>query len=739
VPGFRVPMATAWREQEMGEQGEQRRYGGVEGVFVPTLVTILGTVLFLRTGWVAGNAGVAGSVLIIVVAFVITGCAALSLASFSTNNPPGEGGVYAAVGQSLGVEAAGAVGLPLYLAKSTVVAFYVFGFRDGWARLFPGHPELLVDLVIFAALVTVTLISTRFAFRTQYATLAAIALAVGAVWWAGLQQPLDQAPPLFGDLPGAPEEGFPGTTFWVVFAVFFPATVGLESGVSMSGELRNPRRALPLGVMAALGISFVVYLSFALILSHAVPTGELIENYLILVDFAWSPAVYAGLLAATFSSALASLVGAPRILQALAHHDVPPKAAWLAKRDRRGEPKHALIVTLGIVLIALLARRLQVILPLITLFFLSTYASASAVALLESTVGLASYRPTLRLPRIVPAVGLIGSVTAMTLVHAAFTVVAAVVMLAVLVWLFRRRLDSPWADMRGAAYAALARWAARKAVERRTAAERAWVPHWLVPVRDAARLRSTGPLLTDVARPHGAIRIIGIADGSGDGELPEQLAAVAGELQDGDIDISTEVLEVNGDLSEPALALRGLDDDEIARPNLVLVEFPTTAEAESATRRLLAVARNRDVGVALAVTGPADRDHSVTLWLSEHPSDWQTGSHLGNADLALLLAYRISRSRDVPLQLFATVTNGDDVKQAEEFLRDVAERARLDHPVLHVVERVLPEAIVEASEAGLHVLPLPDHVEFGLLRRVAEQADGPFLFVRDSGIENAFA
>jgi solute carrier family 12 (sodium/potassium/chloride transporter), member 2 len=148
---------------------DTRRYGTIEGVFVPTLLTILGVILFLRTGWVVGNAGPVGSIGIIGAAFTITGLTALSLASISTNVTPGAGGAYALVARSFGVEPGGAVGISLYLSQSLVIVLYLylFGLRDGWLEIFPGHAAWIIDLLGVLVLVGITMVGAKAALRVS--------------------------------------------------------------------------------------------------------------------------------------------------------------------------------------------------------------------------------------------------------------------------------------------------------------------------------------------------------------------------------------------------------------------------------------------------------------------------------------------------------------------------------------------------------------------------------------------
>ena len=125
-----------------------------------------------------------------------------------------------------------------------------------------------------------------------------------------------------------------GPGFWVVFAIFFPAVTGFTQGVSMSGDLKNPARSLPLGTFLAVGVSTVVYVAAMFALAGTVPSNELAADYESLRRVAVMPwLIDVGVLSATLSSALASFLGAPRILQALAADDLFRPLSFFAVRD----------------------------------------------------------------------------------------------------------------------------------------------------------------------------------------------------------------------------------------------------------------------------------------------------------------------------------------------------------------------------------------------------------------------
>lgn len=505
--------STSLQQQvEARAAAQANQFGTFAGVFTPTLLTILGVIMFLREGWVVGNAGLLGAWAIIGIAVAITTLTGLSMSSMTTNIRIGAGGAFSIISQSLGLEVGGAIGIPLYLSQTLAVAMYIFGFRDGWLRIFPNHIPLIVDLVTFAILFAIAIVSAGLAFRIQYAIMVILGLALASVFATVFTGALQYQPTLIGSFPGSIEDGFSGTTFWAVFAVFFPAATGIMAGANMSGELANPRRSIPIGTMAAVAISSAIYLALAYWLARVASPEELVANYAVMIDKALIPAlVLAGLLGATFSSGLSSLVGSPRVLQALALHGILPGSSRLAKQTAQGEPRAAMIVSGIIVVLALFLRDLNAIAPLITMFFLITYGMINLVVFVEQSLGLVSFRPLLRIPRIVPLLGTLGCVFAMFVIAPAFSLAAVALVLAFYVLLLRRQLAAPFGDVRSGLFVALAEWAAKRVNDLPIAQERAWKPNVMVPVEDPADLRGTFQLIFDLAYPRGSLHVVGIS------------------------------------------------------------------------------------------------------------------------------------------------------------------------------------------------------------------------------------
>src|SRR6056297_2618261 len=183
-------------QQQVDEQEatSRQKYGTFGGVFVPTLLTILGVILFLRQGWVIGNAGLLGGWLIISIAFIIVTFTALSMSCITTNIRIKAGGAYSIISQSLGLEVGGSVGVPLYLAQTFAITMYIFGFREGWLYIFPDHYAIIVDIVVFGLLFVLAYLSAKLAFRVQYLILAVIIAALvsvaGSVFVGALEHPI---------------------------------------------------------------------------------------------------------------------------------------------------------------------------------------------------------------------------------------------------------------------------------------------------------------------------------------------------------------------------------------------------------------------------------------------------------------------------------------------------------------------------------------------------------------------
>ena len=389
---------------------DHSKLGTFVGVYLPTVLTILGVIMFLRTGWLVGHLGLARAILVVVAANIITIITTLSFSSIATNITVGPGGAYYIVSRSLGPEIGGAIGVPLFFSQAFSVTLYAFGFAEALRLVWPEVPLQLAALVIVALVGGLAILGAGFALRTQIPILilvgcALFALTIGAMARSAEHQIAVTA--------GSGEIGF-----WAGFAVFFPAVTGVMAGLGLSGDLREPGRAIPLGSLLAVMTGFAVYLAIPVLLSLAATPEQCRADSLIWTRVAlFGPwLVVPGLLGAIFSSAVGSMLGAPRTLQALAMDRIAPRIfGRTSGRWKALAPGFALslIIALGAVAIGDLNR----VAPFITMFFLTIYAVINLAAALETLSGDPSWRPRLRIHWSVNLLGGLVCVGAMVLVN----------------------------------------------------------------------------------------------------------------------------------------------------------------------------------------------------------------------------------------------------------------------------------------------------------------------------------
>ncbi len=305
-----------------GAASATRKFGTFGGVFIPNVLTILGVIMFLRTGWVVGNAGLQQALIILLIANSITLLTSLSLSAIATNTKVGGGGAYFLISRSLGLEIGGSIGVPLFLAQAISVAFYIIGFTESLQFIFPDLDTRLICTIVLVVLFIIAWVGADLAIKTQYIIMVALGLSLIS-FFAGWKPVPDWH---VNDLP----QYQTGQNFWSVFAIFFPAVTGIMSGVSMSGDLKDPARSIPRGTLWAVGLTFVIYAGQMIWLSLNAGRDELLDDKLVMRRIALvGPLIFVGLWAATLSSALASLLAAPRTLQALGMDRVVPR--WLAR------------------------------------------------------------------------------------------------------------------------------------------------------------------------------------------------------------------------------------------------------------------------------------------------------------------------------------------------------------------------------------------------------------------------
>lgn len=743
--------ASESEEPENKPEGPQK-FGMFQGVFTPMVIIIL-CLMYLRQPWVVGNAGVLGAILILFLAVSITLATALSMASMTTNIRIGRGGAFSIISQSLGLEVGGSIGLPLYFSQAFAVTMYIFGFREGisWlitkvaenpeAILTPAFPWV-VDFATFFIVFAIVKISTDFAFRIQYVLLAIVGASLISMF-GGLAKIdiVDNFENIqwIGDFDGGK------SSFWIVFAVFFPAVTGIMAGANISGELKNPRQAIPNGTLSGVILTTIIYFALIFLAALLASSKELVADYYIFIERSfWWPIVLVGLLSATVSSALSSFVGAPRILAALGDFNILPKSKFFSQTNQKGEPQSAILFTAVIVFVSLLTRDLNAIAPLITMFFLITYAMINVVVLIEQSLGLPSFRPTFKVPIIVPLLGTIGCFFVMFIINPAFALISMALVVTFYGYLLKRELHGQQGDSRSGLFTALAEWATKKSKQLSPKKEtRAWQPELLVLIEFAKELRGAYRTLYALTHPKGSIKVLGLQTPDNKGRLEAYLPGLVDTFND--VKISSSYSFIDGDddygkiVSVSMQALR----TAFFRPNTVFLKLDSHLEHKVTDyKSIVRKAQENHWGVIFFAPYETNLgiERTLNIWLSDIPEDWFEQLDLGNNDLAVLISLIIRKNWNGTLNIIRVIDKGERSDIAMKQVEYIMELARIPNNTSVQVIRKSEKMWEEVDRADLNIIGIDESdIDINALRKLPDLLNSSCLFTLDSGEEGALA
>ncbi len=656
------------------------------GVYTPSILTILGVVLFLRTGWVVGNVGLVPALTIVVLAHVITVSTALSVSAVATNMQVGAGGAYYMISRSLGLEIGGAIGVPLFLAQTFSVTLYAFGLVESLRLFFPEIPMRATAAVTIVAVAVIAGRSTDLALKLQIPVMALIGLALASLF-AGTAQRASDTLHLWQGSEG-------GESFWVVFAVFFPAVTGLMAGVSLSGDLKDPKRSIPVGTLLAVGTGFLVYLAVPVALASAVEPGKLVADNLIWFEVSAIPwLIFPGLVGAILSSAMGSILGAPRTLEALIEDRVLPRppAAWRKWKVTRNLP-HLLSAAVALAAVAL--GDLNAVAPVLTMFFLTTYGMINLVAGLEQLSGAPSYRPTIRVPWVVSLAGAAGCIWVMWLINRYAAIVAVVVEVLIYTVLRRRSLNAAWGDMRYGALMSLARTTLLKLREL-PVDPRNWRPHILVFAGDAKKridlVRFAGWLNQNRGILTVCHLIIGDLEDLAE-KTREQTAETDAFLDDEGLVAFAET-EVVPDFESGVLAVCQANGIAGLTSNTLMLGWSDKPERRLAQLRV--VRRAARLGKSTILCRVAPR-----RWSTLRRIDIWWGGLQSNGDMLLLFAHLLSLNREwsgVRISVKSAASSSLTFEQTQRNLGELIRRSRIN-----AVAQVFPRPETQTIQDLIH-------------------------------------
>lgn len=456
-----------------------KKFGAFAGVFTPSILTILGVIMYLRLGWVVGEAGLIAALGIIIISHIISITTGLSISSIATDKRIKAGGIYYILSRSLGLPMGGSIGIALFVGTALSCSLYIVGFSESFLALETVQNYLglennvnsirIVGTVVIITLVVIAFISTSLAIKTQFFILSAIFLSLISIG-LGFVFNADLAPEQVLLKPYKE-----GVAIEKVFAVFFPAVTGFTAGVAMSGDLKDPKKTIPFGTMAAIGVGFVVYIvlaiGFGFFVNRDLLTGG--SDFLLTVAL-YAPLVIAGIWGATLSSALGGILGAPRILQAVAFDKIMPR--FLAKGyGPSNEPRNALLITFIIAELGILIGELNAIAGIVSMFYLASYGFINIAFTLESWAST-DFRPSFRVPKIVGIIGFTACFGVMFKLDMVSMFIALIIMGSIYFILMRRQIRLDFGDVWQSVWSSVVRNALHR-MSRKPIEQRNWQPN----------------------------------------------------------------------------------------------------------------------------------------------------------------------------------------------------------------------------------------------------------------------
>jgi len=359
-------------------------FGTWDGVFTTCVMNMVGVVIFLRTGWMVGYAGIGLSLLIVLLSFLIALSTVMSAVAICDRCDIGKGGVYFIITHVLGGKIGGTMGLLYCFGHAIATSLYCTGFAESMVELMNWKSSWAircVAIITLFVLLGIALSGVKWIIRFQLVLIFILAIAM-----------LDF---MIGTLALVkPDDGFTGFTnfnfennldngfdssvsFFTVFGVFFPTACGVLAGVNMSGDLKEPAKSIPEGSLASIGVCGALYTIIVLFLGSTCSREVLKSDYMIMEKVSLVGGLFVfGLFVASLSSSLGGLVGPPRVIQCIAEEDVLPILAPFSKMTGTNqEPRNATLLVALVSLLFIFVGNLNALAPIVTMPFLTAYTT----------------------------------------------------------------------------------------------------------------------------------------------------------------------------------------------------------------------------------------------------------------------------------------------------------------------------------------------------------------------------
>jgi len=410
---------------------------GTSPVFFTAISTILGAILFLRFGFAVGTLGFWGVILIVLLGHLVTIPTALAISEIATNKRVEGGGEYFIISRSFGLNIGATIGVALFMSQAISVAFYVIAFTEAFEFFF-NYIKDTFNIVIPRQVISVPIMGllsllilkkgANMGVKALYYVVAILGISL-LFFFLGTTTYAQETTVSLSD------GNFRNMdSFFVVFAIIFPAFTGMTAGVGLSGDLKNPGKSIPIGTTIATFLGMIIYFFIAYKLFTSASADDLINNQFVMGKIAlygvWIIPI--GLAASTISSALGSVMVAPRTLQALAIDKSLPISKinnWLSKeRKNDNEPTNASLVTCMIAMVFVILGDVNAVAEIISMFFMVTYGSLNLISFLNHFGSSPSYRPSFKSKWYISLIGFIASIWIMFKINMPYAFSAIILM-----------------------------------------------------------------------------------------------------------------------------------------------------------------------------------------------------------------------------------------------------------------------------------------------------------------------
>ena len=722
------------------------KFGTFLGVYTPSILTILGLIMYLRFGWVVGNVGFFKTVLIVLMASSITFITGLSASAIATNIKVGVGGEYYMISRSLGLEPGGAIGIPLYLCRTLSVTFYCYGLSEAILVLWPESRGILPSYALQGLTITFIILvtalsgkSAKLVLRSQVPIMIIVGASIIALIIGVLSQDI-HAPISKATYLTAPEG------FWYVFAVFFPAVTGFTAGIGLSGDLKDPKKSIPKGTLGAVLSGAIIYLIIPLLLAI---TGALTLEQMadpeagvtiwtrLAVFGPWI--VYPAVWGAVLSSAFGSILGGPRILQALSMDGIVPK--FLSKLSKSGQPTIATWISGIIAIAAVFLGGLNTLAQYVSVLFLTLYVAVNVSAAVEQLIKEPSYRPKIHVHWTISLLGALAAMVVMWLINPLAFMFALGLEVLIFIYLISKKLEQQWGDASTGIWMHMSRYALLR-LNTKKVHSRNWRPIIILFIRDIKEHMQLVKFTEMLGQNSGLLTISKLVTLEDTPEL-QRRNEFALEMQK---DLAKEGLQALTEVNVVSDLKRGMyqvaASHGVAGIKTNTVVFGWSGTKEGRIQELQIINELSSTGKNILMV---HINKPFTNRINKRIDIWWRGKDT-NADLMLLLSYLIrlnSKWKKAVVTIFSVVASEEEKRNMEQDIKFAISEARIDAEIHVLVKKgkdVVGLLLEKSSKADLVFLGLArgnDHIEerVQIIERIANNLK-MVVFTQNNGMEN---